>query len=295
LNRSRWACRSAAQGFSRLSPNGIEFQAPDSFFSLTMQRFFLALHATTPAALVVAVFVHLWGPSGLPSLAQRPVWATWVLIGAWLLMSVACAWALRTLALWRVALGGTGAMLAVAGAVGLVLGSAQALGMCASLAAVGLACAGIAAFIGPQRVQAHRRKAARHATVATSGPAAHPVAPRSRWHPRGWGRFVVPAHLPFWLSGVLALESFRLAHIVATEPARSSGMLGLLLAFFVALPAATLRQWTPRTTVLLWALAALAYGGLAAKAGLPQWAVASALCALAAGAPLLLRARHTCR
>ena len=262
-----------------------------------MQRFFLALHATTPAALTVAVFVHLWGPAGLPSLAQRPVWAVWVLVGAWLLMSVAAAWALRALALWRVALCGAGAMLAVAGTVGLVLGSAQALGMGASLVAVGLACAGIAAFIGPQRVQAHRRKPARHTAVATSGTAAHPIAPRPRWHPRGWPRCGVPAHLPFWLSGLLALESFRLAHIVATEPARSSGMLGLLLAFFVALPAATLRHWAPRATALLWALAALAYGGLAAKAGLAQWAVASVLCALAAGAPplLLLRVRRALR
>jgi hypothetical protein len=72
-------------------------------------------------------------------------------------------------------------------------------------------------------------------------------------------------------------------------------MLGLLLAFFVALPAATLRHWAPRTTVLLWALAALAYGGLAAKAGMVQWAVASALCALAVGAPLRSRARRALR
>lgn len=257
-----------------------------------MQRFFLALHTTTPAALVVAVFVHLWGPSGLPSLAQRPVWATWVLIGAWLLMSAAAAWALRTLALWRVALGGAGALLAVAGVAGLVLGSAQGPAMLASLVALGLVFGGIAVFIGPQRVQAHRRKAVRHAAVATSGTAAHPAAPRPRWHPRRWNRWVVSAHLPFWLSGVLAVESFRLAHIVAIEPARSSGMLGLLLAFFVALPAATLRHWAPRTAVLLWALAALAYGGLAAKAGLVQWTIASALCAVAAGAPLLLRARR---
>lgn len=260
-----------------------------------MQRFFLALHATMPAALVVAVFVHLWGPPGLPSLAQRPVWAVWALIGTWLLMSALAAGALRVVALWRVALGGAGALLAAAGGAGLLLGSAQAPAMFASLVAVGLAFAGIAAFIGPQRVQAHRRKAARPAALATAGPAAHPTAPRPRWHPRGWARPGIPAHLPFWLCGVLALESFRLAHIVATEPAKSSGMLGLLLAFFVALPAATLRHWTPRTTVLLWVLAALAYGGLAAKAGLPQWAMASALCGLAAGTPMLHRARRALR
>lgn len=247
-----------------------------------MQRFFLALHATTPAALIVAVFVHLWGPAGLPTLAQRPVWAVWALIGVWLLLSALAAWALRTLALWRVSLGGAGVLLAVAGAVGLVLGSAQGPAMLISLAAVGLACAGIAAFIGPQRVQAPRRKVLRPAAVATSGAAMHPVAARRRWQARGWGQIIVMAHLPFWLSGLLAVESFRLAHIVATEPARSSGMLGLLLAFFMALPAATLRTWAPRTAALLWVLAALAYAGLAAKAGLLQWSVAAALCAVAA-------------
>lgn len=267
-----------------------------------MQRFFLALHATVPAALIVAVLVHLWGPPGLPSLAQRPVWAVWVLIGVWLLMSALAAWALRTLALWRVALGGAGALLAAAGVVGLVLGSAQGPAMLTSLVAVGLACGGIAAFIGPQRVQAPRHKVVRHATAAAAlRTTKHPTTARHRWHAldwrgrRNWGSWLEQAHLPFWLSGALAVESFRLAHIVATEPARSSGMLGLLLAFFIALPAATLRHWAPRSTVLLWALAALAYGGLAAKAGLVHWAVASALCALAAGAPLLPRARRALR
>ncbi|MDH4416355.1 MAG: hypothetical protein QE485_03940 [Acidovorax sp.] len=258
-----------------------------------MQRFFLALHATTPAALIVLVFVHLWGPAGLPSLAQRPVWSVWALIGVWLLLSALAAWALRTLALWRVALSGAGGLLVVAGITGLLLGSALAPAMFTSLAAVGLACVGIAAFVGPQRVQAPRRRAARH-TVAAVAVAAkkHPTTARRRWHPRSGGQFVAPAHLPFWLSGVLAVESFRLAHIVATEPARSSGMLGLLLAMLVTLPAATLRHWTPRSSAALWLLAALGYGGLAAKAGLWQWAAAAALCMAAAGAPLLLRRLH---
>lgn len=275
-----------------------------------MQRFFLALHATVPATLIAAVFVHLWAPAGLPSLAQRPVWATWVLIGVWLLLSAA-ATALHRLALWRISLGVAGALLALAGAVGLVLGSAQAPAMLIALAMVGLAWVGIAAFIGPQRLQAPRRKAARPAAGGTSSRAAGVHAPehaaaahtsgdagaaRRRWHPRHWARAIVAAHLPFWLCGGLAVESFRLAHIVATEPARSSGMLGLLLAFFIALPAATLRAWAPRIAELLWVLAVMAYGGLMAKSGLLQWAMAAALCALAAcSGPMFRRARRALR
>ncbi len=251
-----------------------------------MHRFYLALHATMPAALAVLVLVHLWGPPGLAPLAQRPVWTVWVLIGVWLLSSALAAWALRTLALWRVALGSTSALLAVAGLAGLALGSAQGPAMLISLGVVGLGCGGIAAFVGPRRVQAPRRKSARHA-VASAGAATRAPAVPLRRHLRGLGRWLAPAHGPFWLSGVLAVESFRLAHIVATEPARSSGMLGLLIAFFVALPAATLRHWAPRTSMGLWVLAVLAYGGLAAKAGLWQWAAAAGLCVLAAAVPLV--------
>lgn len=162
-----------------------------------MQRFFLALHATTPAALIVAVFVHLWGPAGLPSLALRPVWSVWALIGVWLLLSAAAAWALRTVALWRVSLGGAGALLAVAGVAGLVLGSAQGPAMLVSLVATGLVCGGIAVFIGPQRVQAHRRRASRSAAVARPGSAVHTTtAPRAGTHaagPAGWGQPTGPS------------------------------------------------------------------------------------------------------
>lgn len=257
-----------------------------------MHRFFVALHATLPAALLVAVLVHLWGPAWLPKLAQRPVWTVWVLIGVWLLMSALAAWPLRTLALWRLSLGGAGLLLVAAGGVGLVRGAALAPAMLAGMAVWGLVCGGVAAFIGPGRVQAPRRKAPRQ------GPANHacPDQPPQPARRRALGRWVpAAAHLPFWLVGLLAVESFRLAHIVATEPARSSGMLGLLLTFFVALPAATLRAWAPRTATLLWALAALAFGGLAAKAGLAQWAVAAALCTAAAffGPALLQRLRRT--
>src|SRR6218665_2805822 len=256
-----------------------------------MQGFFLALHASTPAALGLAVLVHLWAPAWLAPLAQRPAWPMWALIGAWLLMSALAGLALRPLALLRVALGGTAALLARAGGVGRARAAAWAPAMLASRATLGLACLGLAAFIAPRRVNAGRRKTPQHgptpAMGQTTGHAMDHTTQRTTQ--RSAGRRSGPlrcasvlAHGPFWLTGALAVESFRLAYIVATEPARSSGMLGLLLAFFMALPGATLRAWAPGSSSVLWGVAALAYGGLALKAGLAQWPAAAALCAIAA-------------
>ncbi|MCW5284882.1 hypothetical protein [Verminephrobacter eiseniae] len=256
-----------------------------------MQGFFLALHASTPAALGLAVLLHLWAPAWLAPLAQRPAWPMWALIGAWLLMSALASLALRPLALWRVALGGTAALLALAGGVGLARGAALAPAMLASMATLGLACLGLAAFIGPRRVHAGRRKTPQHGPAPAMGQTIGHAMDHTTQHTtqRSAGRRRGPlrcasvlAHWPFWLTGALAVESFRLAYIVAIEPARSSGMLGLLLAFFMALPGATLRAWAPGSSSVLWGVAALAYGGLALKAGLAQWPAAAALCAIAA-------------
>ena len=94
--------------------------------------------------------------------------------------------------------------------------------------------------------------------------------------------------LSFWLAGLLAIESFRIAHIVAAEPARSAGMLGLLVAFFLVLPAATLQAWWPRAAAVLAALAAAALAGLAWRSGMAVWGGAAALC-LAMGIAVLHR------
>lgn len=252
--------------------------APNASFVV---RCFLALHATVPAAVLVAVLVHLWPPAGLPPLAQRPVWAVWTLIGTWLAASLLAAWALRHLALWRVSLGSAGGLLVLAGAAGLVLGTPLQWPMLASLVALGVVLAGLAAFIGPARVQANRRR-------DSSGRGTHHHT--TRWR---WPSMPSTQTLSFWLAGLLAIESFRIAHIVAVEPARSAGMLGLLIAFFLVLPAATLQAWWPRAAAVLAALAAAALAGLAWRSGTAQWATAvwagaAALC-LAMGLAVLHR------
>lgn len=238
---------------------------PSSF----VQRLFLALHATVPAAVLVAVLVHLWAPAGLPPLAQRPVWAVWTLIGTWLLVSLLAALALRNARLWRVSLAGAGILLVLAGAMGLVLDAPLRLPMLACLVALGVACTGLAAAIGPARVQPARRS-----------PAGHAPRRGTRW------RWPGAQALSFWLAAALACESFRIAHVVGAEPARSAGMVGLLVAFFLVLPAATLQAWWPRSAAALAALAALALAGLAWRSNMPVWGAAAALC-IATAVPAL--------
>ncbi|AYM97355.1 hypothetical protein EAG14_16280 [Acidovorax sp. 1608163] len=234
-------------------------------------RFYLALHATLAAALVGAMALHLGPiPAHWPALAQRPVWTVWVLIGLWLALSAAGV-ALRPLGLWRVAMGVATAALLALGLGGWALGTSLAGSLLAGLAACALACAGLAAVMAPARIQAPR--AAGKAVRAVAG-AVTATPMRAPW----WQRMAGWPHWPFVLVAAVALESFRLGHIVAAGAARPSGMAGLLIAFFLALPAATLRHWWPRWAAALWLLAGTAFAGLAFKSGLPQWAVATALC-----------------
>lgn len=261
-----------------------------------MRGFFLALHAATPVALAAAVLLQLWAPAWLAPLAQRPQWPLWALIGLWLLAALAGT-ALRALVLWRTALCATAAALLLAAATGLARGAPLAGAMLAALAALALSCIALAAFIGPQRLRANRRctpaprvAAANGAQPAAQRPPRPALALRARaWHVLWRGRSALRAQLPFWISGLLALQALRLAQTLPNGPARAVAMLGLLLAFFLTLPAATLRNWAPRSSSLLWAVAALAYGALALKAAAWPPALAAALCAGAAADTLLRR------
>ncbi|AVS89574.1 hypothetical protein C8238_16160 [Paracidovorax avenae] len=244
-----------------------------------MARFYVALHAALPAALVGAVLLHWFPPAGLEPLARRPAWTAWAAIGLWLLASALLgALAQHATPLWRVALCSVAALLLLAGVSGWMQRAPLFLPMLAALSALALACAGLARCIGPGRVQAEQtgRNAGRGLRVGPAGNAG------PRRHRLRTALHVMGRYLPFWLAGLLALESFRIAHLAAPGPERPAGMLGLLLACLVALPAATLRTWLPRTSATLWVLATLCHAGLAAKAGPLPWALAAGLCALAA-------------
>ena len=75
------------------------------------------------------------------------------------------------------------------------------------------------------------------------------------------------------------VESFRLAHVVAVDPQRGVGMVGMVLTFFLVLPAVSLMAWMRATPLFLLAIGAVAFTVLAAVSGVPQAGVAAALTA----------------
>jgi hypothetical protein len=239
------------------------------------ERIFLGLHATVPAALLAITLVQLFPPPQLTSPALRPIWAEWGAIGLWLMLTVLVAALPRRMLLWRAALAVTAALLLAAAFAGAALHTAQAISFALALGLLGAACAALTPALGPHRVREHRRAAGGNA------------APRRPVRPL-WRRML--AGLPFWVSGGLLIEAFRLAHLVAREPQRSSGMVGMLVAFFLLLPAATLAPWLRRTPATLAIGAAAAYAWLAIRSDLMQWWAAAAL-SLAVAVHVLVRPR----
>lgn len=218
-------------------------------------RFFLSLFATLPAALVTLALVNLFPPENLPSMAVRPLWLVWTLLGGWLAMSVLLALVQPVVAMWRAALFFTGVLLVLAAPCGVQLGVAQRVGFAVALSVLGAGCIVLALAIGEHRV----RRSKRSRRNSAEGIA---VTARSAGYLRS---------LLFWLAAGLFVEAFRLAHIVNVEPLRGSGMVGMVVALFLLLPAATLRGWLPRSAATLLTCAGVVYVVMAIKSGLMQW------------------------
>lgn len=244
-----------------------------------MHRFYLSLHATLPAALLLAVLAQWWAPGWLPSLAGRATWTVWLFLFLWVVLSALAGASLRAARLWRGSLCLAAGLLWSAGLVGWLKGPALTGWVSVGMALVGLAFVALARVVGPGRVRAD--KPPRGAAKGRAGPATVRSEPAFTHRMGQWARVWLcePRYWSFHLAGVLACESFRLAYVVGSEPARSSGMAGLLIAFWIGLPAATLQSWLPRTALALGLAAGLGYAGLALKSGLPQWHVAAGLCA----------------
>jgi MFS family permease len=225
------------------------------------ERLLLGLYAAVPLALLVATLIQLFPPSGLAAPASRPAWLDWATVGGWSIAALLFA-TVRSLWSWRAALGATAALLLGAAAAGLWLHTADAGLFAIALTVLAGACAALAAAIDPRRVRHHRPTTARAAALPHARPRLH------RRIARG---------LPFWIVTAIMVESFRLAHLSGAGPQRGAGMVGMLLAFFLLLPAAALNTWLPRSAAALAAICAGVSGWLGWRSGLPQWWIACAL------------------
>ncbi|MDH0865863.1 hypothetical protein [Mitsuaria sp. GD03876] len=273
-------------------------------------RFLLGLFAAMPATLVVGIVLHLAPPPGWTPLAQRPAWAMWTLVALWPAIAAGLAFAARRESpLWRWTFGLTAGLLVIAAFLGGWHGHPPLGPMTVSLLALAGGSGALAFTLGEPRPD--KRPAARRAAVTStstststvtststataaptsatgrapasglsieSGAPAPPVAD-SPSRPAPWRRVIdhLARYAGFWITALLMVESFRLAHLVAVDPQRGVGMLGMLLTFFLVLPAVSLAAWLRRTAIVLLALAALAFAALAGVSGVPQAGVAAAL------------------
>ncbi len=233
------------------------------------ERWLLGLFAALPAALVAASLLQLAPPPGLSPLSQRPLWLAWALIVGWLLMAGGLAWAgRRPVRLWRLSLSALAALLLLAALLSLGADLPQGRAMALSLALLAAGALGLTRIVkdGPER------------PGRLTGPVVLGAARRT------WWRQVVPhlrRYAGFWLSGALMVECFRMAYVVAVDPQRGVGMLGMLLVFFLVLPAVSLAAWLPRSAAILLALASAGFALLA-------WLSALQLPLLAAGLLMVL-------
>lgn len=280
-------------------------------------RFLLALFAALPGALAAAMAMHQVPPDGWTPLAQRPPWTAWALVGFWPLLAVCIAAVTRRDSqVWKLGFGVAAGGLMLAAILGLVTGGASTGAITLSLLALALSSGALGMALGEPRPEKPPKPRSRPpsfkdkgmetgmenmASAASCAPDASADAhPDRSLRPSRRRMALLIAclahlrrHAGFWMSAVLMVESFRLAHVVAVDPQRGVGMVGMLLTFFLVLPAVSLAAWFPRTALVLLTLAAAGFAGIGWLSGLVQAPVAAVL--LAGLAATLWRRREPVR
>lgn len=225
-------------------------------------RIMAALLTAAPTALLLCAATSLWLGRRLELLPGNQGLGPWLFIVFWLLLTTLTARATQPVLVWQRGLYGNAAGSATVALSGLLLHSPQAGAMAAACSIAALACSAGATLL-PR---------------ASTAPVRAPARARSTSLLRRCMN-----GLPWWVLAACFIESFRIAQ--TGGDGRGAGHTGMLIAFFVLLPALSLVTWFRGPARLAWLIGSALLGWLALAADRPVLA-ALALTALLCARPL---------
>jgi len=225
-------------------------------------RIMAALLTAAPTALLLCAATSLWLGRRLELLPGNQGMGPWLFIVLWLLLTTLNVRATQPVAVWRRGLYGNAVGSATVALSGLLLHAPQAGAMAAACAVAALACSAGA--------------------MALPRADATPVRPPARARRAGLLRRCISG-LPWWVLAACFVESFRIAQ--TGGDGRGAGHTGMLIAFFVLLPALSVVRWFRGPALFVWLIGGALLGWLGIEADRPILAVL-ALMALLCARPL---------
>lgn len=222
-----------------------------------VERALIGLHCGAVAALALIASLAVWLGRGLELLPQNRGGGPGAWLAAWLGLALLIGLPRRARAAWRL-----GSLLCAGGwllaaAAGVARGSALAVSGGALLLALGCAALALGLREGAPPVSA---------TPSARSAPRPPLVQRAAQRDRGARERVAT-----WAPWGLWLVSFVVCFAAAATgagAARATGHAGMLLCFFVMLPALSLRPWFPRFAAAAWLLSALLLAALGVHAAL---------------------------
>lgn len=200
------------------------------------ERVMTGLHAALIAAFAVLATTAVILGHGFELLAARGGTGAWWFIAVWLSLSALLAVLPDAIVRWKAALRITAAILVATALAGLWQG--VPLGMAMSVSLVVLAAL---LLFSATRLQPRARKKIHRPQAATPSPQA-----AIDW----------PRRLSWWVWAICMIEAFRLSHLGIGDQQKAIGCVGMLIGFFVMLPALSVSTWYPRLASVCWLLSA---------------------------------------
>jgi hypothetical protein len=245
---------------------------PSRWNRTVLERALVALTAAVlPAFLAICAFALVAGPR-FELLGRALHHGPFVLIFTWLAISAALCTLRNAVVLWRTVFALSAIILGGAAIAGVLMATPLGWPMLAALVALAISLAWVGLVIGEDKVKRPSRSRENGAPQKSkSAPEVRVAEANVEGKGDRWLRTAL-----FTWSAILFIEAFRMAHIVGTDPHRGVGMVGMLIALLIVLPAASIAAWWPRATAVTMLIAGSLFALLLVRTVLPQ-VVAAAL------------------